>query len=337
MQPAAAHGSQLLKQLSATRPLPPLVLIISQDELRRRRAADHLVGKRDNDSKRECHRIRGSELSAQAVTNLLFEVSSLSLFARERLWVLDEADKVKAAELRKIVDGLEHFPAGCSLIATAESLPAAHPLMKEAKKRSVLVELEELKGAALGRWIKREFEQHGTKKVSADTIELLRLVAGSDVAELAHDIELLTLFADSAEISPDHVRSLFSHRPEPSDFELIAVILQRDFPRAELLLNRLLEGGKNPFLLLGLLIRSWLQLLEIRSMLDSGMSPTEVRGRLQVSPWIANKLLEQVHFVSQSKGCSAMEHLLKADTRLKGRSVSSDAVMRELVGALCTI
>jgi DNA polymerase III delta subunit len=337
MQPAAAQGPQLLKQLTATRPLPPLVTIVCKDELRRRRAADHLVGPRGVDSKREFHRIRGIELSAQAMSNLLFEVSSLALFARERVWLVEDADGIKAAELRKLVDRLDHFPAGCTFIAAAGTLPAAHPLFKEAKKRAVLVELEELKGAALTRWIAREFEQQGRKNVSPDTIELLRLVTGSDIAELAHDIELLSLFAGGDEVSVDHVRSLFSHRPETSDFELIGHILQRDLTRSELLLNRLLQGGKNPFLLLGLLLRSWSQLLEIRSLLDHGASAADVRARLQLSPWIANKLLEQAHLMTQAKGCSAMEHLLKADTRLKGRSVGSDAVMGDLVGALCRL
>jgi DNA polymerase III delta subunit len=84
--------------------------------------------------------------------------------------------------------------------------------------------------------------------------------------------------------------------------------------------------GSSPFMLIGLLTKTFTNLLRLRVMLDRGYQQQDIRNELGLSPWLFSKYLPTAKRISTTQLSKTLEALLVADYRIKDRSLGPDAV-----------
>jgi DNA polymerase III delta subunit len=229
------------------------------------------------------------------------------------------------------------FPKFCvdhRLVLSASALPASHALRKIKNERFALVELSDLRGFELRRWAERELKREGFARWDEETIDLLCLTAEESADQVASMIKQLALYTDSPNLSMNDIAQLFVQRVVPGEFDFLDALANRNHGKCELMITDLLRSGKNPFMLLSLIARSFSNYLAIATMRAEGVSPATIRQELGMAPWVYNKAEAILRRHSPDSLASAIHTLVRVDSRLKNRSLGVDLLMSELIDGI---
>lgn len=309
--------------------LPPLILIVGPDRIRRERALAAILSKH---KLKVTSRVTGGKVP---VDELAARLNSPSLFEPKPVIVVAEVESLKGEFERNLAKLYDGGPPFGLLFGLAAALPATSPLRKAAQGLGGYVELEQLSGALLKRWVARELKALGANAVSEQVLEHL-IQAGAEQPDLISQcVEKLALYLnDNEEPTIELMQYLFQTTSEEQEFALLNSLLNDPAGSREALISRLFAEGKNPFQLLALIARSYAQYLSVKSSLERGEMLADIRGKLGVTQWVFERQLEGARRFSRQKLKSAMNAILKADSQLKNRSLGHEAIFSALGAAL---
>jgi DNA polymerase-3 subunit delta len=318
----SSDAAAQLKNLTKQTECPPAIVITSPDRIRRERALrfllDHFAGKEYTPSSFAC-----GESSRVTLASFIQDISEPSLFEPVRYAVLKNIQLAKAHELEPVNNLLQRAPANARLFIVGEGLPNSGNFKKAVEKHAVTLAFEELKGAELRRWTEREIKQSGLESPSDEFVELAVSLAGEEPLEISRLLEKLTLYLDGEPATPEALRKLTPSRPSASDFELADSLASGKRVQTEVLLHHLLAQGSSPFMLIGLLTKTFTTLLRIRALLDRGVQGQAIRNDLGITPWLFNKYLPAAQKLSVKRLEKTLNALLKADFSLKDKSLGA--------------
>jgi DNA polymerase III delta subunit len=255
-----------------------------------------------------------------------------SLFDPHRVGIIRNIEKAKAADIEPVTKFLGEHPHGVTLLLIGAELPNSQAFKKSVAEHHVAFEV--LKGAELSRWTEREFSLQGIKGVTDNLVEYIIAATEEDPDKISAALEKYTLYLDGEEASITTLQSLFPSQLHASDFELAESILHAPRAKTEVLLQRLLAQGSSPFMLMGLLGKTWVSLSGIAALDRKGLSANEIRTNLAISPWLFNKYLPLAKRLTPELASKGTESLLKADFTLKDRSLGPAAIFSELAQKL---
>jgi DNA polymerase-3 subunit delta len=217
------------------------------------------------------------------------------------------------------------------MILLASSLPARNPIRAAVEKKGQVIDLPELKGAELRRWTEKELRMAGFEEFPEAAVEGLSVLGDESPDQLVKLIEHLALYLEGKSLRVQDIAAVFPGRFEPTEYELLDAIAQRNIGQAEALLSALLRSGKNPFMMISLFVRTFSTYLSIRSLLDRQLAQAEVRQTLGIAPWLFQKHLGAVKGSSLSKLRDSLTAILRADSKLKNRSLGPESIFSELI------
>jgi len=192
------------------------------------------------------------------------------------------------------------------------------------------VAFEELKGAEISRWVEKELRYAGAAQAPDQVIAEIIAVGGEDPDAIARLVEKLSLFVDGSQPSVADVRAIDPGRSAASDFALADALVGPKRANAEVLCQQLLSQGSSPFMLIGLLAKTFTTLYRIRAALDRGQGQQEIRNDLGTSPWLFSKYLPLAKQLSLPQLAARLDALLEADFRMKARSLGASALFSSL-------
>ena len=297
----------------------PLVLLSNQ-HLRVKRLVqwlrEHLF--EENGSSFSSH--FGADLSTTAAADrLATDLVSLSLFTKNQLIVVYEADKMKAPAQKTVLEALPRATPSVLLILSAETISQRAPLLLEASNSGTVVELAELSGQTLERWIDREVSRVGIASgITPDAKQLLIRCSGGDVSHLAPEIEKLSLLVVPGEqISRALVEALSLRSPEVTSFELVKQLAAKSPLSAVALANDLLLQGLHPLQVNAFLSRAFRIMLANRE-----RSGATVHPELS-NPWFQRQLGTSASAFTLLELKSAINRLTQLDFQLKDSGLPS--------------
>lgn len=329
---AKTDALQRLKEFKELKGLPAQLLVLVPDEARRTRLLDALIDivRQTVGAQLEVRRIRADELRVAEYDRLRDDVASVSLFSPQRVFVVQGIDQVKAEQARRLLDLTRVAPPGTSVIFSGATLPERSTIRTAFEKEQGLLELKELKGVELKRWVERELRSVGVTLADERVVEALIEMTGESPERIAARVQHLALYSDGNPITLRDLAALFSNEISANDFELLDAVTAGNVARIEVLLHEVLQSGRSPFLLLSMFSRTFSALERMSLLLASRLAPGEVRDQLGLRPFVFNKYLPLVKRYPLEKLRSCTESILEADSRLKGRAVSQSAVLEQL-------
>lgn len=309
------------------------MVITSPDRIRRERALAYVI---EYFSKGASKPTTFSFSEQGRVNPSLFiqDLSEPSLFEPMRFGIMKGIESAKAADVEPIGKLIERDIAGTHLFIVGESLPNTPNFKKVLEKRAITLAFDPLKGAELSRWVERELRQAEVKDAGDDIVELLISLGNDNPESISRLVEKLALFVGDTPANAAALRALEPGRAIASDFELAESLLGKNRAATETLLHQLLSQGSSPFMLIGLLTKTFITLYRTRSLLDKGLSQNDIKSDLGISPWLFSKYLPLARRLSIEALARNINALLIADFRLKDRSLGPHAVFSSLASEI---
>jgi DNA polymerase-3 subunit delta len=168
-------------------------------------------------------------------------------------------------------------PAESSVVLfVTDELDKRRKLSKVLLDSCASVEFTPLRDAELASWAKERLKQ---LNVACDerTLRYVIALAGGSVRQLAMELEkLATAAGDSRRITMELVEALVSRSREHTNFELSDHLIARNRARALEMLQRLLDDGAEPVMLIGLIASNYHRLALVKDLMVQGAPNAEV-------------------------------------------------------------
>ncbi|MBU1019511.1 MAG: DNA polymerase III subunit delta [Patescibacteria group bacterium] len=265
------------------------------------------------------------ELAAEEITpqDVLNSMNAVPFLSEKRLVLVKNFLSEKKADIQKeLAEKLKDVPETTVLIFYEIGKPDKRlSLYKHLQKIATIREFQALKGTMLHQWIINEAAKRGSK-MSIMTASYLSEHVGTNLWQLTHEVEKLTLYCGSNEIKSQEIDLLTRSSAEVSIFKLTDQVGRKQTKEALKTLHELLESGEELPYIFAMIARQFRLLIQVKDMLRKGSQKPEIINRLKLHPFVATNLLNQARNYDADGLKRAHGKLLELDTKLKTGKVS---------------
>jgi len=232
-------------------------------------------------------------------------------------------------------DCIKNMPDSTVLVLVEGNLTNGNPLLRELTPQAVVKSFPLLRDAQLRQWTQRRVVEEGGS-ISAQAVDLLAKLVGSNLWIMASEINKLVLFTSGRRIGTDDVRAVGSYTQQASVFAMVDAIVEFKVEAAEQLLQRLLQSGAAPVYLLVMLARQIQMIARARELSSQGKPKVEIQRKLGLpSEYALRKTLEQANRYSLPRIKQVYHRLLEADLSIKRGKYDAELALNILVAELC--
>jgi len=263
--------------------------------------------------------------SKVTLSELQHVCDSIPFMAERRLVIVEGLltrlePKGQKEYLEKLTQYLKRLPESTRLVFVEDrSIGKSNPVHKLAlaDERGHVKEFKPPQRRGLNRWIEERVKKKGGQ-INTAAVETLAAFVGNDLRLLDQEIEKLVAYVDWARpISEDDVRLLVSYVQEANVFEMVDALGQRDGQRAAKLLHQLLDEGEHPLALLGMIVRQFRIMIQVKELSGQGLSQQDMATRLKLHPFVVKKTTRQAMNFSMEQLEAIYRKLLETDVAIK--------------------
>lgn len=239
------------------------------------------------------------------------------------------------AEWGELKQSLPGIPPTTVLVFTDGAVRKDNLLLKQLAPLATVREYAELKGAALGEWIRNRIKLGGGA-ISPEAARMLATYAGDNLWVLAGEIDKLILYCAGKRIEEKDVREVVSYAREANIFTMVDALIEGRSATAVPLLQQMLdEGAAAPYILF-MITRQVRLLVEVKDLINQKCSRIEIRKRMGItSDFVLNKALEQSRSYSMERLEQIYRKILETDISIKQGIWKGDLALDLLVAELC--
>lgn len=241
--------------------------------------------------------------------------------------------------LDKLVDYLPHLPPTTRLVFVEETtLPSYHPILKLAQQepRGYVKRFERPEARSLPGWVTRRTQTHAGRIEPRAALRLATVV-GADLRLLDQEIvKLVTYTNGERPITEADVEDLVPYSQDAVIFDLVDALGHRDGRTASETLHRLLKMGEHPLGLLGMIVRQFRLLVQVKELKAGGASPQKIAQALRIHPFPAGKLHAQATHFTAAQLEKIYRHLSDTDLDIKTGKIDAEVALDLLVAGLAT-
>lgn len=277
----------------------------------------------------DCHTYYGKDAIASDIIDIL---NTVAFQGNLRFIILKQAELL-SEENKKILAAYLKNPSKNSIfiIRAGNIVQSKDTLAKAARKYARHMEFPVPDKHNINSWIKKEFAVR-KKSVEPQAIMLLNESCAGDLEQCMQYIEQVCLYTGRRKnVTREDVAALISEPIQLSTFGLIDDISANKKEQALRQLFHLLQLGKSPYEIIGLIAWHFRRMGMVKIMLKEGAVNRQIASRLGVGYNIAQKIIEQTNNFSLKKIRNAQEALLDTDLRLKTTMQSPEAMLQILL------
>lgn len=273
---------------------------------------------------------------------LLNELSSMTLFQKRKLTVVEGPEEISKKEQELVINWIKKPVQESFLVFVSEGLKRNSVLYKAVEKYGIILDVPEAKPwqkekEALS-FVHEQISGVFKKKIDERAAILLVEYIGTDKRALMSELEKLAIYAiDQPMITVSDVSALCRIVPKENVFKLSEALLMRDGKRAVSLLLSLQHEGVQPLALLRLLRQQFEVDLQVALLCRQGQEE-EISN---LYPYMKGFILQQHKKQAESYGIASFKKGLVAidesEVRIKSMNVEPDILIAALIGKLCVV
>lgn len=260
------------------------------------------------------------ELSSEEISpqNIMDAMNAAPFLSEKRLVLVKNfLSEKKADEQKVLAEKLEEVPDSTVLIFYEIGKPDKRlTLFKHLQKIATIHEFQPLKGTALSQWIINEAAKKGGR-ISILTASYLAEHVGSNLWQLSHEIEKLSLYCEKREIQKPDIDLLTRTSADISIFKLTDQIGRRQTKEALKTLHGLLENGNELPYIFAMIARQFRLLIQIKDLLRKGFQKQQIANRMKLHPFVVTNTMSQARNFEAENLKRAHQKLLELDTKFK--------------------
>ncbi|HTX17663.1 MAG TPA: DNA polymerase III subunit delta [Bacteroidota bacterium] len=273
--------------------------------------------------------VHGSDADGKDIVSL---AASFPMMSERRVVVVRDFDRVSNKEL--LQPYLENpSPSTCLVLIASkpDTRKKPYPFLKQ---HAAGGEFNRLYDSEIPDWIQRRAKKLGST-VSPEAAELLHAYVGNSLREVSNQIEKLLIAVGARKsIGLEDVESIVGVSKEYTVFELTKMVGEKNAPRSLEIVERMLDTGESPQMIIVMLTRHFIILAKLRELRGPAKSDFELAGALRISPYFVKEYISHLQRYTQAEIENAFLALAKADRELKSTGSDQKLVMDIL---LCEI
>jgi DNA polymerase-3 subunit delta len=274
----------------------------------------------------------GAETSTDQIINT---VSTLPVNAKKRVVVVFDLHKLSPFSKDALLLFLPKLPDSVCLIFLSPKINTQTKFYKSLERFATTVEFNKLWENKVMDWISNRVKEQG-KKIDKDAVRMLQDSVGTDLAEVASEIEkLLTYVGNKETISESDVQTVVGISRTHTVFQLIDSIGEKNCGNSLLILNTLILSGEKPG---GMIF--WLTNHLERLILTKEFRPgpgKSLASMLRLPPFLASKYQNQAPNFTMDGLQKGLQLLYQVDVDLKSNLIPDKTLMELLVYNLCQL
>lgn len=239
--------------------------------------------------------------------------------------------------LDALCEYLPRLPSTTRLVLVEnEALPSNHPIVRLAKQdqHGYVRQFQRPDTKALPQWIKQRAKTHGGE-IESRAAHHLAAVVGADLRLLDQEVRKLVTYCNGQRaISREDVEILVPYSQDAVIFDLVDALGLRDGRTAARTLHHLIEEGEHPLGLLGMIIRQFRLLIQVKALKAEGSSSSDTARVLGIHPFPARKLYNQATHFTPSQLEKVYRHLSEVDVDIKTGQMDAEVALDLLVAGL---
>ena len=331
------NPEQLLRQFEQGR-IDAVYFFTGDEAYRKEEAVDALVARVvEPGTEAFCLDVlRGDECDAAAI---LTAASLVPMMADRRVVVVRDFHKLPQKDREAVADYAERPVPTAVLVLEATRVNLKTKLYARLASSSVSVVFYPLFPEKVPPWLQQHARRYG-KRMTPEAAHQLQAIVGSDLGELAGEVEKLAVFVGGRDsIAAGDVESSLGPVRAGSVFDIAEAVGEKDLARALDAYERAMDAGDAPQAIVALFVRHLVILWKIRFLKRDRRTDDDIKKQLQLG-WgfnrFYNRYSAQSRLLSGRDLLSGFEALYEADTSLKSSALPPELVMRRLLYTLCT-
>ena len=196
-----------------------------------------------------------------------------------------------------------------------------NPLLRALREAGADVrEFAPPKDAALTSWIVKQAAAAGGR-ISPRAAETLAAFVGGNLRQLSQEIDKLTTYAGQRAVEEGDVQRLVADAREIKVWTLTDALASHNRDQAIGVLQRLLDDGEQPPVLMAIIARQLRTLIQVKELSDERLPPDAIAGQMKMHPYTVQKAIASARQMSYQQLEGNYRRLLQADLEVKtGRS-----------------
>jgi DNA polymerase-3 subunit delta len=204
-------------------------------------------------------------------------------------------------------------------------------------KNCVSVDCRKQYESEVKEFIKSVLTEKG-KNASYDIISRILEENGTDLLNISNEIEKLSLYVgkNKKEITESDLEKVGGYTKEVNIYALSSDIESKNLKRAIFVLEKLLNDGEEPVMVLSAISSSIRKMLNAKSMLEEqNMSASEVTSALRIHSFYAGAFFSNLKKHNAKTLKESLKIILQADTALKTGSNDAVSALEKAVLFVC--
>lgn len=272
---ATRKREEVLRELKAGKVAPLYLLFGAEEYLRSDMESQIREAALADSNLREFNDARFT-LASDDVQRALAAAEQLPMMSAHRVVRIAEFNRLREADEEALLRYLARPVESTVVIFIADEMDKRRKLTKSLMDACVTLEFAPLHDAELMQWARTRLREIGANTDERTLGHLIALV-GANVRRLAVEMEkLMTAAAPSGVITGEMVDDLIARSRELSNFELTDQLIVGNQRRALQTLQKLLDDGAEPLMLLGLVASHYHRLTLAKELMKSGAPKEEV-------------------------------------------------------------
>lgn len=269
-------------------------------------------------------------LDAPATDALIAAAETLPFMADRRLIIVREHPALtgRGEGDDRLRDYLAQVPETAVIVFIVRGKADARKKLYTAiKKHGQIVSFNPLTDAELSAWICRAFASQG-KTCSPQTASLLAFTVGGGTALLRQEIDKIAALTGEREtVTDEDVKQVATRSIECTIFEMVDAVVARKEGQAFGLLRDMLSAGEQRLGILAMLLRQYRLLQHVKIMQYEKKPVQEIKNRLGISPFAADRCIRQAAAYSGSEVRQAVDICLSTEMRVKSGRYNDEGAL----------
>lgn len=279
--------------------------------------------------------LTGDTTDASTVLTL---AATIPMMAERRVVIVRDFQRLSQKDREAVADYADQPTASTCLVLVTPRVDLKTKLYSRLSKSTTAVVFYALYPERIPAWLQQRVRSY-KKRLSGEAGHQLQAIVGTDLGELASELEKLVVFVGNRQtIEAADVEATMGPSRAGTIFDLAQAIGEKDLNQAHKAYKRAMDAGEAPHALVAILVRHLTILWKIRLMKRDRLSDEEIKKSLKMG-WGFNRFFAQ--YAAQAGLLTArdlhvgFEALYQADIALKTSVRSPHLVMQKMLYDLC--
>lgn len=268
-------------------------------------------------------------------SELIEQAQTFPVFSPRRLVLLKSVQDAPAEQLEALVSYLDDPVPETVLLVAGGKIDTRRKFFKQFKQVGETVEFKKIYDNQLPTMV-RDFARDQGVAFTGPALQLFCKRVGTNLVETRGELDKLISYLGERNLAEeDDVAAVVSDTRIESVFDLTDALGEGHRAEALRLLNRLLNDGQAPLMVLAMLTRHFRQLWKTRELVAQGTSHKDLPRIIGISPYFLKGLVRQSGFYGAGEYRSVFQRFLATDLALKSSAGDSRTLLEGLIINIC--